>query len=109
MIEVKDRIVFLNRMHLFSGLSDEQLAGIALELEEHRLAPGEKAFERGDEPDGFYMIYRGRVEVTRPTDRGREFLAALVPGDYFGEEALFANRARSAAVTAERVPSTCKR
>jgi len=34
------------------------------------------------------MIYKGRVKVTRPSEKGR-FLAWLSAGDYFGEEAVF--------------------
>lgn len=100
MIEQKQRIAFLNKIHLFNQMSDEQLAGIALELVEKTYAPGAIVFERGSEPDGFYMIYSGRVQVTRPRPTGSDFLAWLVRGDYFGEEALFANRNRSATVTA---------
>jgi hypothetical protein len=99
-IELKDRVVFLNRIHLFNGLGDDQLAEIAIRLEERSFPLGGLIFERGDEPDGFYMVYRGRVQVTRPSTTGHEFLATLVAGDYFGEEALFANRKRSATVSA---------
>jgi hypothetical protein len=81
-------------------MGEEQLAGIAVKLQEQEYLANEVIFERGAEPDGFYMVFRGRVSVSRPTERGREFLASLVAGDYFGEEALFANRKRSATVTA---------
>jgi hypothetical protein len=97
-IELKERVFFLNKIHLFNGLNDEQLAGIAVKLEERTLGSGTVVFERGGEADGFFMIYRGRVQVTRPRRTGQDFLAWLVAGDYFGEEALFAKRARSATV-----------
>ena len=101
MIELKDRVPFLNKIHLFNGLKEDQLAAIAVKLRERVAAPGEIIFERGADPDGFYMVFRGRVQVTRPNERGHDFLAWLVAGDYFGEEALFANRKRSATVTAD--------
>ena len=92
MIELKQRIVFLNKIHLFSGLNDDQLAGIAMKLEERPLPAESVVFERGAKPDGFYLIYKGRVKVTRPRENGSDFLAWLSVADYFGEEALFENR-----------------
>jgi hypothetical protein len=93
-------MAFLNRIHLFNQMGDEELAGISHALDEKTYAPETIVFQRGDEPDGFYMIYSGRVKVTRPKQDGQEFLAWLVKGDYFGEEALFQNRKRSATVMA---------
>ena len=99
MTELKDLVVFLNRIHLFGGLKDDQLAGIAARLEERPLPPNAVIFERGERPDGFYLIYKGKVKVTRPTQKGTDFLAFLSAGDYFGEEALFEKRIRSATIT----------
>lgn len=99
MTELKDLVVFLNRIHLFGGLKDDQLAGIAARLEERPLPPNAVVFERGERPDGFYLIYKGKVKVTRPSERGTDFLAILSAGDYFGEEALFEKRIRSATIT----------
>ena len=98
MIELKQRVVFLNKIHLFGGLKDDQLAGIAVKLEERTLPADKVVFERGAKPDGFYLLYKGKVKVTRPSDRGEDFLAWLSAGDYFGEEALFENRNRSATI-----------
>ncbi|MEW6400480.1 MAG: cyclic nucleotide-binding domain-containing protein [Chloroflexota bacterium] len=99
MIDVKTRMALLNRMHLFNQMGDEELAGISHVLDEKNYGPEAVVFQRGDEPDGFYMVYSGRVKVTRPRNRGQDFLAWLVKGDYFGEEAMFQNRKRSATVT----------
>ncbi len=99
MIELKDRVSFLNKIHLFSGLKEDQLTGIAVKLEERTLAPDAVVFERGAKPDGFYLIHKGKVKVTRPRDNGTDFLATLTAGDYFGEEALFEKRDRSATIT----------
>lgn len=98
MIEHKQRVVFLNRIHLFGGLKDDQLGGIAVKLEERTFPAESVIFERGAKPDGFYLIYKGKVKVTRPSEEGEDFLAWLSAGDYFGEEALFENRNRSATI-----------
>ena len=87
-------------MHLFNGLKEEQLAGIGQTLAEREAPSGSIIIKRGDKPDGFYMVYKGKVKVTRPSEKGEDFLAWLAPGDYFGEEALFENRNRSATITA---------
>src|SRR5689334_15203238 len=87
-------------MHLFNGLKEIELSGIAQKLVEREVSSGQIVFKRNDKPDGFYMIYKGRVKVTRPRADGEDFLAWLAPGDYFGEEALFENRNRSATINA---------
>ncbi len=99
MIELKHRAGFLDRIHLFNGLKVEDLEGIAVKLEQRNLPANSVVFKRSDKPDGFYMIYRGKVKVTRPRDQGEDFLAWLTAGDYFGEEALFEKRNRSATIT----------
>ena len=100
MIELKQRVIFLDKVHLFSGLNEEQLAGIGQTLIEREVPSGRVIFKRSDKPDGFYMVYKGKVKVTRPSEKGEDFLTWLAPGDYFGEEALFENRTRSATITA---------
>lgn len=90
-------------MHLFSGLDQAQLGGIASKLAEREVSAGAVIFKRGDKPDGFYMVYKGKIKITVPhpeKEKGDRQLAILYPGDYFGEEALFENRNRSATVTA---------
>lgn len=102
MIEIKQRVFFLSKIHLFGGLKEDQLAGIAAKLEERTFPAEAIVFERGAKADGFYMIFKGRIKVTRPSEHGEDFLAWLTAGDYFGEEALFENRNRSATIrTAE--------
>lgn len=98
MIDLKQRVAFLDRIHLFSGLKEIELAGIAVKLEERALPAESVVFERGAKPDGFYLIYKGKIKVTRPSEDGEDFLAWLAAGDYFGEEALFEKRNRSATI-----------
>lgn len=100
MIEFKQIVLFLDKLHVFSGLDQEQLSGIANKLVEREVPAGTPIFKRGDKPDGFYMIYKGKVRVALPdTQKGERQLAILNGGDYFGEEALFENRDRSANIT----------
>lgn len=101
MIEFKQLVIFLDKMHVFNGLDQEHLGGIAQRLIEKEVRAGASIIRRGDKPDGFYMIYRGRVKVTVPdAEKGERQIATLYGGDYFGEEALFENRNRSASIIA---------
>jgi hypothetical protein len=61
---------------------------------------GEVVFSQGDEADRFFIIYQGKVRITMMLRKEEQELAALISGDYFGEEALISKRERSATVTA---------
>ena len=101
MIELKQRVSLLNKIHLFNGLKEAQLSDIAVKLDEVEIPAHQVVFKHGDKPNGFYIIYEGKVNVSRPHEKkGEEVIIWLVTGDYFGEEALVENRNRSATITA---------
>lgn len=101
MIELNQRVDLLRKIHLFAGLKLDQLPGVAAIFEERETPNGQIVFKQGDKPDGFYILFKGRVKVTRlgKKGEGEDILAQLIVGDYFGEEALFENRDRSATIT----------
>ena len=100
MIEINQRVGLIRKIHLFTGLKEDQLAGIGAKFEEREVPAKQVVFKQGDKPDGFYIVFKGKVNVTRPHQKkGEEVLIWLVAGDYFGEEALVENRNRSATVT----------
>jgi CRP-like cAMP-binding protein len=100
-IEQSLLVSFLDRVHLFHGLDKAQLAGVAERFVDSTVPQGTVIFKRGDKPDGFYLVYKGRVKVSIPQGKNEERqLAYLVAGDYFGEEALFEKSTRSATITA---------
>ncbi|MBI3152183.1 MAG: cyclic nucleotide-binding domain-containing protein [Chloroflexi bacterium] len=101
MIESNQLVAFLDKVHLFSGLDPTQLAVIATKLVEREVAAGTAVIKYGDKADGFYMIYKGRVKVTVPgAEKKDRQVASLYTGDYFGEQALFENRNRTANIIA---------
>lgn len=100
MIELSAKIAFLKKIHLFYGLDEEDFATLAEELDEISVPKGAVIFEQDSKPDGFYLIYEGKVRIARTQDRKETQLALLVKNDYFGEMALVANRRRSATATA---------
>ena len=66
------------------------------ELDERPFAAGEKLIAEGDPANDFLVLKSGRAAVRRD---GRS-LAQLVPGDFFGEDALIMNGRRNATVSA---------
>ena len=92
----------LKPIHIFKGLTDDQILEAARELELETHAPGEIVIEEGDEGQFFYIIHRGQVKVLRRV-RGAapRQVATLVAGDYFGESSLLYGRRRSATVEAD--------
>jgi hypothetical protein len=101
-IDIPVLIGYLKKIHLFRGLSDEQLAAVAEGLNAEKWCePGEIIVQEGGDGHELYLIYSGRVEVTHKDAEKRDRkLATLVAGDYFGEEALLTNKRRSATVSA---------
>ena len=88
----------LERVPIFSVLSDRQLRTLAKDALERTYAEGATVVKQGDKGVGFFLILEGRVEVRR---KGRR-LASLGTGDFFGEMALFDNEPRSADVVASQ-------
>jgi len=71
-------------------------------LRARRAERGERLIRKGDEADSMYFIVSGEVEVDLETGAAKGQLGA---GDFFGEIALVADRARTATITAL---STCR-
>ncbi len=68
--------------------------------------PGDCIIRQGEPPSSFYVIEKGEVEVVRtsPEKPAGEVLAVLGAGNFFGEQALLSNQARTASVRA-RTPA----
>jgi ATP-binding cassette subfamily B protein len=60
---------------------------------------GQTVIHEGEQGEKFYLIARGRVEITRGNGEERKRLAVLEDGDHFGEIALLNNVPRNADVT----------
>ncbi len=95
-------IRMLEKVPIFSMLTDRQLRSLAKDALERTYPDGANVVKQGEKGIGFYLLLEGGVEVRR---KGRR-LASLGPGQFFGEMALFDNEPRSADVIASQ-PTRC--
>jgi hypothetical protein len=104
MVELNQKVAFLKNLHLFSGLSDAQIALVADRLQEENYVAGDVILEEDESSNRFfYLLYQGEVKVTRRTkDGGEKRLATLVNGDYFGEMSMQQTTERTASVVATK-------
>jgi CRP/FNR family cyclic AMP-dependent transcriptional regulator len=90
-----DWAAVLAQLPLFARVSKRHLRRVAALAEIREFESGDTIVEKGDAPDGFYLILGGRAKVVaRPQAR------PLKTGDYFGEMALLDGKPRSATVLA---------
>ncbi len=91
-----EKILFLKSAPMFSGLSGEELHGIASIAEEVSFLEGDVIFKCNDPGDAMYLVLHGEVSVRL---NGRE-MVRLGAKECFGEMALLDNLPRSADVVA---------
>jgi CRP-like cAMP-binding protein len=95
----------LRRVELLGGLTDSELAQVALMCKLRRVAAGAAIFNEGDDSDELMIIHEGCVRVSLHT-RGADGAMAqstinmLYAGQSFGEMALLGGATRSATVSA---------
>lgn len=89
----------VERIPMFSQLSQEFIESIALHLDPAVFTPGDYIFRAGEPGQAMYFIIQGRVKVVTPD--GATVLSRLSDGDCFGEVSLFLNKPRTATVIAE--------
>ncbi len=100
MISIDARVTLLKKIHLFNELSDEELQYLAGKFSEVQYAAGDVIIEQGSRGEMFFLIYKGKVRISRKKDNKEEQLAVLVDNDYFGEMELISRNLRSASIKA---------
>ncbi|MDH3599844.1 MAG: cyclic nucleotide-binding domain-containing protein, partial [Candidatus Tectomicrobia bacterium] len=101
-LALTDIILFLNRYPLFRSMSLDQLHTIAEQLVEREMAAKEVIFSEGDLSRDWYLIVSGKVDIVQQRGDTCHTIVTLNAGEFFGEMAIFEERARSAgAVVAE--------
>ena len=85
----------------FPRLSKAALASASNRLQTIRFQAGDVVIRQGDEPDRFYIIANGEVDVMRHTAEGADVhLATLRRGEVFGEMGILEETRRTADVRA---------
>lgn len=80
----------LSRMPLFSALSPEDLAHMAAATREKRLQKGDRLFQRGDQPKGFFLVVWGQIKLAFTSAQGNEKVVEILgPLQSFGEAVMF--------------------
>ncbi|XP_051522648.1 cGMP-dependent protein kinase 1-like isoform X2 [Myxocyprinus asiaticus] len=102
LIKHAEYMEFLKSVPTFQGLSEEILSKLADVLEETHYSDGEYIIRQGARGDTFFIISKGKVNVTRedPPNGTLVYLRALGKGDWFGEKALQGEDIRTANVIA---------
>jgi|APCry1669189070_1035195.scaffolds.fasta_scaffold00068_3 ABC-type lipoprotein export system ATPase subunit len=82
-------------------LNLDQLISVTRQLDRLAFQPGQPIVRKGGDPDYFYIITKGKVEVILDQPGGGELIAEVLgEGQYFGELALLSDTARRATVRA---------
>ncbi|XP_029311447.1 cGMP-dependent protein kinase 1-like isoform X2 [Cottoperca gobio] len=93
---------FLRSVPSFQGLPEETLSKLADVMEETHYEDGEFIIRQGARGDTFFIISKGKVNVTQedPANQEPAHLRELARGDWFGEKALQGEDLRTANVIA---------
>jgi CRP-like cAMP-binding protein len=92
----------LVKIPMFAGLNDEELEIIENHIELFEVEQGATLFEEGDKGDYVCFVVNGRLEVTKRTITGEDFvLNTLARGQSVGEMSIIDKRPRSATVRAK--------
>ncbi|KAM4032277.1 cGMP-dependent protein kinase 1 isoform 2-T2 [Anomaloglossus baeobatrachus] len=102
LIKHTEYMEFLKSVPTFQTLTEEILSKLADVLEETHYECGEYIIRQGARGDTFFIISKGKVNVTREDTPGEDpiFLRTLGKGDWFGEKALQGEDVRTANVIA---------
>lgn len=89
----------LRKVDFFAPMTIGQMEKVLPYIMLYSYRAGEKVFKQGEKGDAFYIVNSGKVEVRiSKWFFSTKTLAALGPGDFFGEMALLSSDPRSATV-----------
>lgn len=78
---------------LFRGLSEAELIMLGTGARESHFGKNEFLYQKGDLPNGVYLVIAGQIKLSLPSPSGVDKIALLAgPGETFAEEAVFTER-----------------
>lgn len=90
-----DKVAFLRQVPIFSILEPKHLAALAEIAHRQHYRKGQTIFYRGDPGNAMYLLIKGLVMMTLPSEDGSEVIVAAVgPSEQFGELAVLDGGAR---------------
>lgn len=99
--DLRQRLDALGHVHLFAGLTDDELTRLAAGLIPAPFAKGDIITRQGANAHWLYILTRGSVAIWHDWDTpGARLLATLEAGNFFGEMGLMTGSPRSATVVA---------
>jgi len=102
MLSIIDKMLFLKRVSMFSGMTPEQIRVLISHLEEQHFLSGEVIMYEGDFSQELYILVSGRVRIVKDYGGSHErTLALLTQGEFFGDMAIFESAPRSATAVTE--------
>src|SRR5262249_29256905 len=101
-LSTTDKMLFLKRVSMFSGMTQVQLRVLASHMEEQHFLPGEVIMSEGELSQELYVLVSGQVRIAKDYRGPHEYtLAILTQGDYLGDMAIFESAPRSATAVTE--------
>jgi uncharacterized membrane protein YdbT with pleckstrin-like domain len=98
-IEHAEIVAFLKKVYLFLDMPDDALSWIAAQFHPITLGRNTVVYSQGAPSDCFYLVFRGRLRATRRVHTHERLMSILMPGDFFGEEAVSQTHPRRSTVT----------
>lgn len=96
MLNVIEKVMFLQHVDVFGDVPSEQLAYLAAIAEEVSFLEGEVVYREQDPSDGLYLVLDGKVRL----ERGGNQILSAGPEDAFGTWSLFDDEPRVVSATA---------
>lgn len=90
----------LSKVDLFAQFTRKDLTRIGRAVVERRYKQGETIVKEGEQAVAFFVLSKGKVEVTKGAGAKKQKLNTLGPGSVFGEMALLDGEHRDATVAA---------
>jgi CRP-like cAMP-binding protein len=91
----------LSRQILLSEIDKEEIEKISRVIKKVSLRQGEQIFKEKDDTRGLYLVWSGKVEISKVTPDGLKYtLAVLTTGQFFGELSILEKRVHEASAVA---------